>query len=590
MKQRTLLKGLLVAILLLCTSHSWAYDFSATNGDGVTIYYNVVSSSKKTCEVTYRGSTYKSAKTYSGDVKIPQTVVSTAIYTVVGIGEYAFYNCSSLISVSMPDSISTIDSYAFYRCTGLTGELKIPDSVTEIGRSAFEGCTGLTGELKIPNSVIEIGHGAFFQCVGLTSINFSEGLTLISAYAFYGCIGLIELTIPKNVTTIEYDAFENCINLKKLILEDGEERLNTTEASTTYAPFRNCPLETIYHGRDVSTSSFEDMTTLTSLTIGNMVEEISQYEFRGCTGLTKVDFGNSITTIAYGAFSGCTGLTTLNIPNSVTYIGLHAFYSCKGLTSVNVGNRVETIGSEAFYSCNKLTELILGNSLTIIGHEAFWKCTGLKQIYSLNPEPPTCNSYYPYNSDTRHYVFGDNGVDYNTCVLYVPTGSKSDYSSTYEWSRWGYNDNIVEVDFNTDLYDDLYDDLWEVEDMLTDAWNTIKAKYPNIADDYNDKYKTLKEELEKLFQELLNAYKNGTLDDDMAEEIRAKLEEFRKRIEEFLADAVAADIEDIPICNNNVNGEFQIYTITGARVNTPTKGNVYIFRFSDGTTKKVFIK
>ncbi len=161
---------LMTALLLFVTSVAAnAYDFTAKNDDGVTIYYNITSSNNKTAAVTYGGTSYDSAL-YSGVVVVPQFVTYNGdTYTVTSIGIGAFYKCSGLTEVTIPNSVITIGEEAFERCSGLT-EVTIGNSVTSIGIYAFSGCSGLTGELTIPNSVTSICEGAFSECWDFESI------------------------------------------------------------------------------------------------------------------------------------------------------------------------------------------------------------------------------------------------------------------------------------------------------------------------------------------------------------------------------------------------------------------------------------
>ena len=198
--KKHLLKTLFLCLFALVGTTAFAYDCEV---DG--IYYNL-NTTNQTASVTYL-SDFNRGRVYSGVVHIPEKVVYDGItYSVTSIGDQAFYGCSSLTAVTIPNSITTIGITAFGACSRLT-ELAIPNSVTSIGDSAFSGCSGLT-ELTIPNSVITIGF-----------------------YAFYDCRRLTELTIPNSVTSIGEYAFENCYNLISVT------SLNTTPPTTDYYTF-----------------------------------------------------------------------------------------------------------------------------------------------------------------------------------------------------------------------------------------------------------------------------------------------------------------------------------------------------------------
>ena len=218
------------------------------------------------------------------------------------LGDYAFYGCSGLTSLTLPSGVTSIGYRAFEGCSGLTS-LTIPSGVTEIGYSAFYGCSGLTS-LTIPSGVTSIGGCTFYGCSGLTSLTIPSGVTEIGNYAFSGCSGLTSLTIPSGVTEIGYRAFYGC-------------------------------------------------SGLTSLTIPSGVTEIGDYAFYGCSGLTSLTIPSGVTSIGYGAFAGCSGLTSLTIPSSVTSIGYGAFAGCSGLTSIYVyTKKLPELGYYVFNGCD----------------------------------------------------------------------------------------------------------------------------------------------------------------------------------------------------------------------------------------------
>ena len=174
----------------------------------------------------------------TGALVIPDSVDGRS---VTSIGERAFWNCTGLTSITIPDSVTSIGSSAFYQCTGLTSII-IPDSVTSIGNYAFQncsslisisignsvtsigtyafsGCTGLTS-IIIPDSVTSIGNSAFQSCTGLTSITIPDSVTSIGDQAFAGCTGLTSATIGNSVTSIGSNAFNNCSSLRSIIIPD----------------------------------------------------------------------------------------------------------------------------------------------------------------------------------------------------------------------------------------------------------------------------------------------------------------------------------------------------------------------------------
>ena len=333
------MKKLIVFLFSLILSVVFSTSASAYDVKVDGIYYNLISKGK-TAEVTYGGEKYR------GKVVIPSSItVEGKEYTVTSIGERAFENCSSLTSITIPNSVTSIGEFAFSGCSGLTS-ITIPNSVKSIGRYAFSSCSGLTS-VTIPNSVTSIGDCAFEYCEGLTSVSIPNSVTSIGWNAFNSCSGLTSITIPNSVTSIGGGAFQYC-------------------------------------------------SGLTSVTIPNSVTSIGDYAFYGCSGLTSVDMPNSVTSIGKYAFQGCSGLTSVTIPNSVTSIGRAAFYECRGLTSVTIGNSVTSIGEYAFRGCSGLTSITIPNSVTSIGERAFSDCRGLTSVSIPNSVTSIGNYAFQY--------------------------------------------------------------------------------------------------------------------------------------------------------------------------------------------------
>ena len=301
-------------LALVATTSLWAYDFQV--GD---LYYNITS--KTTVEVTYLEE--YSSENYSGltTATIPETVTyNGTTYSVTSIGDWAFYNCSSLTSVTIGNSVTSIGNWAFRDCSSLTSII-IPNSVTSIGDHAFYDCSSLTS-ITIPNSVTSIGYEAFLECRSLTSITIPNSVTSIGNRAFGGCSSLTSVTIPNSVTSIGDEAFCNC-------------------------------------------------SSLTSVTIPNSVTSIGDYAFNSCTSLASVTIGNSVTSIGDEAFRGCSSLTSITIPNSVISIGELAFFECSSLTSITCeATTPPTLGTDVF-NRTKLSAVYIPDN-TLSAYQTAW--------------------------------------------------------------------------------------------------------------------------------------------------------------------------------------------------------------------------
>ena len=430
-------------LLMCCVGTAKAHDFEF---DG--IYYNITSSYSKTAEVTYKGSSYDSyLNEYTGCVVIPERVTYNGkIYSVTSIGYEAFYYCSRLTSITIPNSVTSIGNYAFYYCSGLTS-ITIPNSVTSIGNSAFGGCSGLTS-ITIPNSVTSIGNSAFDGCTGLTSITIPNSVTSIGNYAFDGCTGLESIVVEKGNT--KYDSRDNC----NAIIE--------TESNTLIAGCKNSVIPNSV--TSIGNYAFRECSDLTSITIPNSVTRIEYGAFWGCDGLesivvdpgnTKYDsrdncnaiietesntliagckntvIPNSVTSIGSTAFTGCSGLTSVTIPDGVTSIGWNAFAGCSGLTSITIPNSVTSIGNSAFEGCTGLTSITIPNSVTRIGEYVFSYCSNLTDVYSLATNVPATSSDAFYN------LYPEN------MTLHVPAEAINSYKTTAPWSSFGSFDEFV---------------------------------------------------------------------------------------------------------------------------------------------------
>ena len=144
--------------------------------------------------------------------------------SVTSIGESTFSSCSSLTSITIPDSVTFISDRAFYNCSGLTS-VTIGNSVTSIGSEAFYDCSSLAS-VTIPDSITFISDAAFYGCSGLTGVTIPDSVTAIGKWAFCACSSLTSVTIPSSVTNIGSSAFSECNGLAHVNYKGTEEQWN----------------------------------------------------------------------------------------------------------------------------------------------------------------------------------------------------------------------------------------------------------------------------------------------------------------------------------------------------------------------------
>ena len=199
---------LLTILMNMMGVHAFAIEVA--NEDGVTIYYTYINNDTE-LEVIYRGSSYSSySMEYTGNVVIPESVTyNGTTYSVTSIGGSAFRDCSSLTSVTIPNSVKSIGSSAF--------------SGTGIYNNASDGIfyvdkwvCGYKGEKPSGSLIFEdgsrgISYGAFYDCSGLTSLTIPNSVKSIGSSAFSGCSHLTSVTIPNSVKSIGNFAFSGCI-------------------------------------------------------------------------------------------------------------------------------------------------------------------------------------------------------------------------------------------------------------------------------------------------------------------------------------------------------------------------------------------
>lgn len=441
MKQRHFYTfAVLIVLLLPCST--WAD--SLKKGDSFTvdgITYKITNLNPNEVQVG-KGENRESSfdKNTTGEIVISSSILAPDgnKYTVSSIGNYAFYECSKVNSITIPNTVKSIGEYAFYfthiaitipNSTETIGAyafmhnnmkaITIPGSVKTIGERAFMHCSELES-INIGGSVNEIGSFLFNGCDKLTSIivdadnnefdsrdncnaiiktstnKLIEGcqstiipntVETIGTHAFHGCRYLESIAIPKSVLNIEYQAFGYCRNLKSISISSGVSNIESN-------PFIGCSsLKSITVDKDnqyydsrngcnaiVKSDNNELIVGCQNTSIENTIENIGYGAFGGCTGLSSIIIPNSVKNIKGGAFSGCSNMTKVDIPNSVKAIYSYAFENCSNLTSVTIPNTLKLIELGLFKGCEKLSKIEIPETVEVIEKYAFMGCSSLTSL------------------------------------------------------------------------------------------------------------------------------------------------------------------------------------------------------------------
>ena len=323
-------------------------------------------------------------------------------------------NGSDVKDIIIPNDVLSIGDYTFYRCASLNS-ITIGNGVNDIGFIAFYGCS-LLKSLTLGNNVTTIGESAFGDCSSLPSIILPQSVTTIGRSAFSGCSSLTSITIPTNVTSIDASAFSRCSSLTSVTW-------NAKNCSNYATPFYGIRSQITSFVLGDSVTYIPDllcdeMVNLSSITIPNGVTTIGKTAFCTCTSLSSINIPNSVTSIGDMAFNNCSSLVSVTLGNGITSIGNNVFENCSSLTSIKIPNQVTYIGNSAFNNCSSLTSINIPNNVMGIGAMAFDGCISLTSIewntkndiyYYSEANTP----FYSLNKQITSFTFGDS-------VKYIP--------------------------------------------------------------------------------------------------------------------------------------------------------------------------
>lgn len=286
--------------------------------------------------------------------------------TVTEIGSNAFYNCTSLKSVTIQDNkpscVKKIGRQAFMFCSELT-DIPILDSVTEIDSEAFHHCEELD-TVTIPEGVTSVADGMFSYCYSLHTVTLSDSVTAIEERAFTGT-ALTQIHIPANVAQIGTDAFSECFALSAITSDSEsypsidnvlyEKAANDDYALIRYPSRREDPAFKIPNGvTRIETHAFDCCSYLASVKMPDSVVSIGTGAFMNCPALQDIEFSCRTTKLPESVFAGCISLKSIDIPEGITQILDDAFAGCEQLERIAIPSSVTKIPESAFSSCESL--------------------------------------------------------------------------------------------------------------------------------------------------------------------------------------------------------------------------------------------
>ena len=303
------------------------------------------------------------------DLNIPSQINGLDVTT---IGEYAFTDPGLgneiIISITLPDSVHTIEQFAFFACLNLTS-ITLSNNLQTIDRQAFATCISLES-ITLPDSLQTLGDRAFQNCSSLKSITLPASLQTIGNGAFSVCTSLTNLTIAAD--NPNYKSINNV-----LFNKSGTELIQYTPGlpATSYTVPSNV--------QTIGASAFSQDTHLISITLPDSVKTIEYQAFFDCKALKSITLSDNLQSIGSSAFSGCEALGSITLPNNLQTIGDDAIYNCTALESITLPASVTSIGNRVFSYCSNLASITFLGDAPTVGSTIFRGVASSAKVYVL---------------------------------------------------------------------------------------------------------------------------------------------------------------------------------------------------------------
>ncbi len=378
-----------------------------------------------------RSVTQKWYQSYIGDIQnyscyIPETLREVNVTNCSHLTAYAFYGCSMLTTITLPNTLESVGLWAFPSGNGFPCSLqrKEENGVKYLGNSENEylllesAATDIT-ECEISSRCKIINWAAFFDCTNLSSIEIPSSVTYIGEYAFSGCTGLTSVVVPQSVKSIGTGAFKGCSSLEAITLPFVGEKQYLPSDEYQYA-----------FGHIFGEQGYTDGMCINQYCAPQ--SNWQKYYYIPSTLRSVTITGSNY--ISYGAFSNCSMLTTINIPNTVENIGERAFYGCTALQTYTEDEYANYLGNsenhfvclyqakstdmaafqihsgcnvvyhDALSGCGSLAAIIIPETVACVGQQAFMNCSSAT-IYCEAEQKPD-DWYADWNNSNRPVEWG----------------------------------------------------------------------------------------------------------------------------------------------------------------------------------------